>query len=374
MLKGSTKEYELLKSDVKEIKACITNYLGFIIGANGIILLLFNVLKSNTEQPFCEPEALLWILITGVVIILSLYFIISYKFDSHNRHVGYMHLLSQEIKHIQINENKLLSIDEYDTLDKGLEGKIVTDLDRDIMGWDLIMSRWCSRIKTSEYPEKSMNKLDFRFQLWTGNDYQQLKKYRDNTIIQDFFERLIWILCKPFNIVDDKRNLYEKFRIKSWNYPKYIFLLTTVLLASISFFIVKQILDITPYGSAMLFYYAVPLLSVWVFFLIDLLRLRYGNRSIDFYCWAFMPFRVQFLNQFGVRPIYFSTLFIRYFKSQLVAQEISELPNYDEIISTEFPRIRIRQANLVSQLISGKKVRKRVRPFLTGVKEGKYSS
>ena len=86
MLAASRKEYEQLGTEIKSIKDCITTYIGYIIGSNGIAFLLFSALKicNICESSYANSGDI--IIITEILMMLAIYYIMNYKFLNNDIH------------------------------------------------------------------------------------------------------------------------------------------------------------------------------------------------------------------------------------------------------------------------------------------------
>jgi len=318
MFESSIKEYELLTKEVSEIKACITRYIGFIIGANGLVFVLVKFFNHGTtgqsnELKFAGIELGLnnFVLpFIGISVLSSLYFLINYKFNSHNRHVGYLQLLSQEMKHI--STTNFWPIRENDKLQPGLEENVANNLNcpNHIMSWQYIMSRFNSRIQEKEFNSNDFGNLDFRFALSRKKKYDNLDSFVGNlNIIESFLNEIVW---KKLNFYSHKRKLYNKYITKSWRYPIYVYILALVQVIVISVFTYLGNQDKPIHFNLT---WGIIVVVIWIYFTKSLFQVMGGNKSIDYYCWQFLPYRVQMLNSYEIRPIYHSTLFARYFKA-----------------------------------------------------------
>jgi hypothetical protein len=329
MLSSSVKEYEQLGTEVKSIKDCISNYIGYIIGTNGIAYLLFGALKFYNEVRYASSNAVASVsadlaLVVEILIVLSIYYVMNYKFASHNRYVGYRQLLSQEFIHMKIREPEPISSPDLDFNFLDVKERC-SDSPESIFTWEYVNAKWNNRIKPKEYPEDYYNKLDLRLQL--PSDYKSYSlKLLDNegteipkNVIQLFFENIIWTVFKK-----KKRSekVYKKFIVTSWKYPRYIFILISILLA----FCIGLLLKFSHIPGLYLYTFITAVLLVWLCFLWELLRLLIKDKTIDYYCWVFLAYRTRLLNNYNIRPVFLSTSFHRYFKSLKIVEFIQNSP------------------------------------------------
>ena len=373
MLDASAKEYQILKNEVVGIKDCITKYVGYIIGSNGIAFLIFSSIKNNSNTDSTQSTHLINIsdiiqpdivLVAEIIIILSIYYIINYKFASHNRYVGYLQLLSQEIHHHKFENKKPIGesnikINEKDSCRSVKD----SDLPECLFAWEYVNSEWNNSINLNKYPEEHFNKVDFRLELPKGKSYNLNiennfdfipSDYENQNSIQLFLRNIIWEAFLPRTKESSKTSnrenkfikflksiwwdwgmrfkmqekYYEKFIITSWQYPKYIFALMTILLGFTYFVLftytvieINEHLAKNKIGNLDWFLlFLVGLILVftpffWIYFYYDKQRLLKGDKTIDFYCWTFLSFRTRLLNNYGIRPIIHSLSFLRYRKA-----------------------------------------------------------
>lgn len=335
MLEANIKEYEILKSEVKDIKSCITRYVSYIIGTNGIVLLSYKLLiykyltserPSTTEEIITELNSFSsfynYMPIFAVVIIFSLYFVLSYKFGSHNRYIGFIQLLSQEVKYLKIDDSKNHSIQATKNLDEGYTSDeiIEEDIPSTIISWESTISRFNSKLTPKSFPKRHYDNLDFRFLINKDLKYSNLKEYVDGkdsyNVIQGFLKNTIWDYYYK-NI--RTKNYYYKYDVKSWRYPAYIFFLVFI---QISILIpVFLIIPFSPLFKVILF----SLMGIcMLYFLYDMYQIMYNKKSVNYYCWSFFTYRVQLLNTFKIRPVFYSTSFARYFKAAQIINYLKD--------------------------------------------------
>ena len=63
------------------------------------------------------------------------------------------------------------------------------------------------------------------------------------------------------------------------------------------------------------------------YFIYDCYQLMKGKKSVNYYCWSLFIYRVQLLNTLNVRPVYYSTSFIRYFKAAQIIHYLRDEKN-----------------------------------------------
>jgi len=367
MIRASEKEYEILKSEVAEVKACITRYIGYIIGLTGLAGLSIKYFSSPSSV-----FTLLLIIQVAALLIILLFEIIWYKFNSHNRYVGYIQLLTQEVGYNELTEEMIKDVDKS-YLDKCCSNSTKIDLTSNIFSWEFVMSRLnTSMFANVEGKTLSVSsKTKFVFRLPPGRKYSELPE-EYCTLDKVFFIKVIQPLYGMHGTKDEGRriflfkklfstfipllfsvyNLYRPIRKTSfkfantnidkrylstgWLYPKkmvQVVMIPFSLLVGFYFFISYSKFDLIlnnllDQGLTLWVFSAfIMLLMYYTFLRRYVLRLSdviYGKGSIDYYCWTFFLYRVQILNSFNIIPTYFSRNFIRFYKSRTILNYISE--------------------------------------------------
>ena len=302
-----------------------------------------------------------------------MYNVIWYKFRSHNRYVGYIQLLTQEINHY-----KLSGIENQDKLDAGKKSYLDTPPDeliedefkkKRIFAWEFVMSRYNGARFENQQENiiSATNKAKFRFHIPDGYKYSQIDNY--STLDKDFFEKIIYpiygvrktgfkqiainALKFPFDVfyqivklysprkrnlvsISPNKNIDSRYVKGGWNYPIVITQTSFVpvlliFLYLIYFIFFKDRSDTNIFESdsgwkvITIFIGSSFIFGIWISkFLKGIYEISHGNESIEFFCWTFFIYRVQLLNSYDIMPSYFSRAFIRYFKSQLILSKLKE--------------------------------------------------
>jgi len=339
MFKAQEKEYELLKKDITDIKKYINDYIGYIIGTNGVAFGLFAYLSLDKNSSF---DAKFISLFLGLSILFFLYSIVIYKFNSHNKLAGYIRLLTQEVDYIDLNkkDNTCVCSD--------------VDFKGSFLSWEFVMSRWDSLIVRNNCPRKTFEGLQFYFQpqnseldidITKTKDKLKFKYFKENREGLkekrcDFMCKLVFLNYKKLDslisVFKRQKKIYSKYHISSWKYPKVIFLIFSVLY-SFFFFSLIAVLILPYYGylkppNSSSFHFLVyftpiiiSLLMYFLFFFKEYIRVLKKDKSVDFYCWAFLPFRVKLLNQYDFEPIYYATFYSRYNGAIKHLQKVKDL-------------------------------------------------
>ncbi len=92
MTRESLREYQLIREEMRGVKDCMTNYVGYMLGGSGAAIFGFTALSiSGVGYIGLAYSALMMSLLVSMVLL-----VIFYKFHSHNRYAGYCKLLSFE--------------------------------------------------------------------------------------------------------------------------------------------------------------------------------------------------------------------------------------------------------------------------------------
>lgn len=349
MIKASEKEYEILKSEVNEIKSCITRYIGYIISIAGLSGLAIKYLeRSDMYFP------LLSMIIFTLAIILLFFDIILYKFTSHNRYVGYIQLMAQEVGYHKIEDTENNPKKTY--LDKFNSEKSSASIDENIFSWEFVMSRFNTALfqNSKDRVLAASDKSKYVFKLPKGYEYKELGEEIYLKIDKEFFRKIIYQIyardrsgpgflkrnivfpiksllrlyypIKDVPYLDEGLTIDKKYVTTGWLYPRKIVQVATVpvLVLTALFFVISvfKFEDIfsqrSILGLALWFSYTVAIIAMFILWLkryvLQLDRIIHGTASIEYYCWTFFLFRVQLLNSYGIVPVYFSRNFIRFFK------------------------------------------------------------
>lgn len=250
---SNEKEYKIIRDEIKNLKNCITNYLGFVLGGSGLSFVGF--LSINDYEKHLIPIAFLS-LILAVTISLVLC-ILFYKFHSHNRYAGYCKLLNQE--HLELDAGKSdLAYGEID-----------------IMSWEICVDK--------------------------------LRALDSNTI-----EKLIKELIEKKSIdISEDEYKHRKSNSVSWHFPvtvtRVFFVLSLIYVSSSIYSVCKilkekelsdllEILNFCDYVIILLFIsFLILTVRLWVYFFIKLKDLMNGDTTVSEFCWKFLPLRYAYI-------------------------------------------------------------------------------
>lgn len=373
MLHFSEKEYDYLKREVSEIRSYITRIIGFILTVAGLSVSLIEAFME-TQKPLKE----LAIIGVAVAIITFLFELAWYKFKSHNRYTGYIQLITQEVDFItkeraEKDPDKFKSKDYVKNYDEYIyEGTKEEDPNKkykklNLTSWEFIMSRLnsSSALKKNNNSsiekqklKKAVTKSMFVFKLPDGYKYKFIDNY-DNLDIK-FSDKITYDLYRNNKSKDSESqdnnpkgySIDKRYTTVGWGYPRLItwiaFTAISILLISFISVFVSEFKPISLSDAGFKDFLPPVLLTLvvltycwWIVrYLLGLKELSSGRYSIDGYCWTFFIFRVQLLNSRGIIPIYFSRSFVRFFKNQLILQDL----NKDEVkdyVKYNYPKIHL---------------------------------
>lgn len=380
MFKASEKEYEVLKDEVKNIRDCITQYLSYIIGLSAITGIIVNIVIDDNKEN--DSLYIMILLLVTLFIITLLFDIVWYKFKSHNRFVGYIQLILQEVGHgvkSEIPQEDYIEKKYLDTFQNKCKGNAI-DLDENLYSWEFIMSRY----NTASFHGmkgkllKATEQSDFVFVIPEYCKYEDLRTEPKvdsdgnngySKLDNEFFDKIIYhmygedekeqklferfkhlildilkfpklllftyspVLAESYSIKEI--NIDKKYLSSSWLYPKkvtqIVFIPVLFLCIAIFFMFFNFVLthnwqefSITSLIPPIILLLCLICFAFWIKrYLVGLNSIIKGKYSIEYYCWTFFVFRVQLLNSKGIIPIYFSRSFIRYFKSKILHNSIS---------------------------------------------------
>jgi len=277
MQKQNIREYELTRTELLQLKDCITTYMGYMLGGSGAILLCLPAIGRNGGANYFATVPL------GVSFVISLVmFILFYKFISHNRLAGFCKLLNHE---------------KYCMADSGVS---ICEVD-DILSWEICIDR----LRASDSDESLLydDKLTYK-----GVDkealFMAIKNFKSKNILNKS-------LPNGFSLV--RCFLNKKYRTQSWAFPIHV---TVVFLSLCSFFLFTGvafsiICFATDHSLWSLSYIFLSVIScivqykIWDVYLEKLYDVMEGCHTIDSFCLYFIPIRIRYLKEIGnIIPAY----------------------------------------------------------------------
>lgn len=200
MFIGSEKEYELLKSEVDTIKKSILQFIGFILSIAGIAVAIGKIFL-NPGDGKDNNVIMLGAIVAGLVATTLLFEIIWYKFKSHNRLVGYIQLLTQEIGFVNLTEDikKKESTHDKSYLDNVKIGENTDIYSQKLFTWEYMMMR----LNNADFDDskerilESIQKAHFKFSIPVSKEYKNIRIDLRDHLAQDFFKNVVKVLYKP---------------------------------------------------------------------------------------------------------------------------------------------------------------------------------
>lgn len=271
---SNAQEYHSIRSEMQNLKNCLTNYFGFVLGGFGISFFGFNILEKytgfyNIAEPIAFTSLILAITITMVLQIIF------YKFNSHNRFAGYCKLLNQE----QLNINH----DMYSEID--------------IMSWEICVTR----LRETELEDNKLSGI-LKYMVMTDIIDEETKKKTEAYLKRQdefSFKKLslgIMILIKY---------MLGSSKTKSWHFPlpvTSVFFSLSVIYIVFSLYTINRVYPIQfsnitfeLNSSLMYVILLIMLIFMWAVIFMKLHGLVDGNHTVDAYCCKFLPIRYSFI-------------------------------------------------------------------------------
>lgn len=297
MKSHNVKEYELIRKEIEELKKCINQYISYLFGGSGIALC--TIFLNNSYSPLIISI----ISIIVAILVMSLNYLLLYKYISHNRYAGYLRLISQELKHSKL-ENSEFSNEDI----------------KELYLWELCVSQ-LSLFKSCSSVEKINQKFDkVKFKLSDAHFKDESEKLDYiNKNINDYLTNPPQIDNKSF-----KKGVNELIQqaignrtSSSWGFPLYTSFIVYIIAlffssGSIIFFLkylkIENICNISIFLSREESYLFIILLLIFSLFVYrsikKLAKIMLGSNTVIAFCWSFLYFRVYFLNDLGIYPTY----------------------------------------------------------------------
>lgn len=273
----NVKEYLEIRKEVAELKSCITTYVGFAIG--GSATAVWALAGRTSHGPLEDMAAALAAILLALVSVFVL-FLLSYKFFSHNRYVGYSKLLTHEdyrekcqnpsdifLWEISLDRLRGFSLPSGDD-DKNKKGKKRKKDKRELL------HRYCDEV-----------------QGWTfGVD--NLKERVDEHVQSKpaLLKALYGIVLLLFGIGE---------KPGSWKFPVYVARIFAAINVIFVVFAAYFLRGFSP-GRPHVAFAVLTLILVlsWLRFLVRLHDLMSGIETVESFCWQFVPIRAKLLRDF----------------------------------------------------------------------------
>jgi len=256
-------EYTAIREELTTLKNCITNYVGFVVAGSATA---FWGLAGRASEKGPERLAMATMAMLLAIVSVLILFVLSYKFTSHNRYVGYSKLLTHE---------------------KFLQG---VPADIDIFSWEICLD-W---LRAADFdPNPLLIDCDALGKAIksAGNLRAEVAPYlgpsasRDQSSMQKGAALLVWRSSREDS--------------GSWWFPLYVTrIFAAIDVVFISFAIYFFFFPLSKYWYFCIFIFLFSaLILLWMKFLSKLHKQMGGSETIEAFCWKFVPIRVKFLRE-----------------------------------------------------------------------------
>jgi len=271
-------EYQLMRSELLNIKGCITNYMGYVLGGTGAALFGMAAINKSSNDYFLAyaPAGL-------SVILLLVLLILFYKFTSHNRGAGFCKTLSHEKCNSQ-----------------GVAGELIS---------------WERCIQALRESDRDKSRLI--------DEVDRLKLVGVNKTV--LTQALANVVGK--NTLVDNRKFIRGWRLvigslvrsrkdsSSWNFPVFVsnifFAITTLLMVisgfnfiDLVFYEERDIHEMVIHSGAFVIF-VIFTFMMWSRLASKLYTLMYGSATVNGYYIRFLPIRAQFLEDYDIECSFF---------------------------------------------------------------------
>lgn len=275
-------EYKLIRKEMLNLKDCITNYIGFVLGGSGAAVFVLFSISGPSASVFGKAYTAL---VISTIISLVLMILI-YKFNSHNRFAAYCKLLNHERYELPVdfNSNELLL--SWEITVERLRYSDINDQ------WLINLAK--KGIEAKELDEKKLVKL---LEKYTGK-----KADVDNKKLR----KGVWLLPKT---------ILGRAVSKSWGFPPFV--VAIFFLLCFGFFIVGlyetyeviRLNSIEGTDQIILGLFAIFILiiqtSLWWRYFGKLHTLMKGSATVSGFFIRYLPIRIRFLNSYGIIPRFY---------------------------------------------------------------------
>lgn len=274
MQKENEKEFALLRTEMLNVKGCITQYLGYVFAGSGAAVYGIARMNQSADSTYGTAMATLAFAISFIISLVAL--VLFYKFHSHNRFAGYCKLLNHE---------------RYE---------VPPSFTRDsFYSWELAVGR----LRCMGKDEKSIKSLVEPVNLNDKIKKDKLEKYLLSLVEDD--KKRIRSYCKGTMIL--LKALYGKIETNSWGYPP---LVTSIcFIFSFGFLFSGHFLRIQKCStSKLLFLISIAItiiqLFLWMRLSGKLYSLMAGSTTVQSFFWKFLPIRASYLTNYDITPYY----------------------------------------------------------------------
>lgn len=301
-------EYKAVRDEIATIKNCITTYVGFVLVGSATS---FWGLASRASEK--GPERLAWGVVAMLLAITSAFvlFLLSYKFTSHNRGVGYSKLLAHErfyTKDVKLSarpNNAQSGADAYRQVDFSC-WEICIDMLRASDARAHGLCDLCDSLTSAGVSIKALKAKNIDLKE-TVERISGLKPPKDSSFQ---WYRLYRESKSSSEQKGSGKSSHEKSG--SWKFPMYvtrIFLaIDIVFVAFAALFVFTAAMSQRASAPAMsdgllgsiyilILTLFVGLVALWMKLWSKLARQLHGSETVEGFCWKFVPIRVSLLRE-----------------------------------------------------------------------------
>ncbi len=299
----------MIKKEIESLRTSISTFVNIAIGGS-IIGSLFVFLSRGSTYSYALTVALTLFV---AVFLLSVFYILIYKFTAHNRYFGYLNLLSQEIHHEKMEAKdgrKECTVDNFVSYEFCI-AKMQAYFNRKFDEEETLDKKFRKEF-WSEILKFTFTRNGMPVDAWNNPDNFYLLKQHWHRFRLKQPEADKWRFFKGVRMLAE--GLIEEDTGNSWKYPLYVsyaIFLNIFLFVCIAGWYFIQHLKITessPLISPVLNVYTIVMLFISSTILYKSVGQLYcimnGSKSINGYCWKFLQFRIQYLNSLGFHPYY----------------------------------------------------------------------
>jgi hypothetical protein len=256
MQEQNLREYEGLRTELITLKNCITTYVGFVAAGSATAFWALAAIKTEGDgQKIAIGLASILLAITSTFVLL----VLTYKFRSHNRYVGY---------------SKLLTHERYQT-------KVATS----IVGWEICVDR----LRSTDFSAAGLIEYCRKTGLARGSLRELPSRIRQFCGPQPRADRHAMVLGLLF-LLGQRRQ-----PSMSWHFPVYVARIFAAINAAFLFFaayfVVVHPANIRWGWIGIAATLVLALACLWLVFVKNLYRLMFGSETVKAYCWRFVVIR-----------------------------------------------------------------------------------
>lgn len=282
-------EYKQVRDDLKELRVCMTSYLGWTMA--GSFIGLSTPLALVASSPAMYPIVGIGFLFSASIL-TGLLGVLFYKFNSHNRYAGYAKLIAQERlsdpqdrppRHARLWESCLDAL-------RSVETRRTRDL----------VSRWAEVVRRTTVAGLD---ADVRTEVWC----KAIGRLRSPGVLGS----TRWLMaCAGTALIAPLYLVAYILPVRpagSWSFPLRVFRVVTMLIVAFGALGVWMVwhgcsfascgADIRSTAISLAWTIVLVILALECVFATWLERLHRGQNTVENYCWRFLPFRAEAMRQ-----------------------------------------------------------------------------